>query len=278
MTREPYSLSSFLRILIMHSLALAGIWHFGWTWAAVAYAVFFYYARHFAIAGFFHRYFSHRSFKTSRGFQFFMACFGTMGGQKGPLSWATSHRLHHRYTEKPGDPHSPKVLGFGEAYIGWVLRKGALHTDMNLVKDFSAYPELVWVNRFHYLGPLLFLTFTALVGFVVETRFPALHTSQMQILVWGFLVSTLANAHSSMIVNTLCHLFGAKPHVTRDDSGNLWWLLPLSTGENWHNNHHAFPNRASAGIKWWEFDPIFWGILLLEKMGLVWDVVGRRES
>jgi stearoyl-CoA desaturase (delta-9 desaturase) len=274
MTRPPYSLVSIIRIILMHTLTVAGLYYYGWTWTAVGYAVVCYYLRHFAIAGFFHRYFSHRSFKTSRPFQFLMAGIGSMGGQKGPLSWATSHRLHHRYTEKPQDPHSPKVLGAPEAYIGWVLRKDALHTDLELMKDFAVFPEIVWINKFHYLWPMIFLAITALIGAKIES-IPGLHTSMMQIILWGFFVSTLANAHSAMIVNTLCHIFGSRPYKTRDESTNLWWLLPLSTGENWHNNHHAFPKMAASGLKWWEFDPIYWGIKGLEKMGLVWDVIDK---
>jgi stearoyl-CoA desaturase (delta-9 desaturase) len=272
---ERYSAISIFRIVTMHALAIAGIWYYGASWFSVLYAATVYYFRHFVIAAFFHRYFSHRSFKTSRPFQFLMAFFGTMGGQKGPLSWATSHRLHHRFTERPGDPHSPKVLGFGEAYIGWVLRKNALPTDLSLMKDFASFPELVWVNKHHYVGPLTFLLCTAGLGRWLEFRHPELGTSQMQLLVWGFVVATLLNAHSAMIVNTFCHLFGTKPFYTRDDSKNVWWLLPLSMGENWHNNHHAFPKMACSGLRWWQFDPVYWGVIALAKLGLVWDVVDK---
>lgn len=261
---------------MLHSLAVIGLLYYDWSWTAVAIGAFFYYLRHFAVAGFFHRYFSHRSFKTSRTFQFLMAFAGTLGGQKGPLSWATSHRLHHQHTEKALDPHSPKILGFKEAYIGWVLRKGALHTDFQLTKDFAVFPEIRWLDKYHYVGPALFFIFIASLGTWIENSFPQLHTSQMQIILWGFLISTLLNAHAAMTVNTLCHLFGKRPYQTRDDSSNIWWLLPFSAGENWHNNHHAFPKMASSGLKWWEFDPIYWGIKGLEKLGLVWDVVDKK--
>ncbi|MEK2647106.1 acyl-CoA desaturase [Bdellovibrio sp. BCCA] len=275
---KNYSLKHCLRILTMHLIALAGVLIYGWSWTAVGFALFTFYFRHFAVGGFYHRYFSHRSFKTSRPFQFVMAFWGTTSGHKGPLSWATSHRIHHKYAEKPGDPHSPKVLGFGRAYIGWLLQEDALPTDMTLMKDFSSYPEIIWINKYHFLGPLTFLGFTAAVGYFIENNFPSLQTTQMQIIVWGFLVSTLANAHIAMVINTFCHLFGTRRYETRDESYNIWWLMPFSIGENWHNNHHAYPKLAASGLKWWELDPIYWGIQLLAKLGLVWDVYDRSYA
>lgn len=270
-----YSIRHTLRIASAHIIAIGGAVYYGVTWPALIFALGTYYFRHFAVAGFYHRYFSHRSFKTSRAFQFIMALWGATSGHKGPLSWATSHRNHHRYVEKNGDPHSPHVLGFWEAYMGWVLRTDALPTDMKVMKDFARYPEIIWINRNHFIGTLAFLFFVVGSGFVIEQYFDFLNTTKEQIIIWGFFVSTLMNAHAAMIVNTLCHLFGKRNFDIPDESRNIWWLLPIGMGENWHNNHHAHPRRAKSGLKTWEWDPIYWGLCGLKTLGLIWDLHGE---
>jgi stearoyl-CoA desaturase (delta-9 desaturase) len=270
--RAPLSPVHVVRIGALHLVAIVGIVTYGVSLAALAVCLAGYAVRFFGVSGGYHRYFSHRSFRTSRAFQFLLGLLGASSGQKGPLSWVTSHRLHHQRADREGDPHSPGRLGFVEAYIGWVMRKGSLPTDERLVRDFEPYPEIFWLNRWHNVGPLLYLLVVLAIALWIPARRPEWNASAGQIVVWGFLVSTILSSHASMVVNTLSHLFGSRRFDTPDESRNLWWLSPWVLGEGWHNNHHARPTSATVAVRWWEFDPTYWTLKGLEKLGLVWDL------
>lgn len=275
--RISYSVISMVRVLLFHASALF-VFVVGWSPLALGVFLLSFFVRLFSISGGYHRYFSHRSYKTSRWFQFLLAGIGTTTGQKGPLSWATSHRDHHRYADTPSDPHSPLIYGWFHAHIGWVLTRRALPTSKHILKEYSEYPEIVFLNRFHYLGFTLYLLILFLLGTILNIYFPNLHTSGWQLLVWGGVLSTLFLLHGTCMINSLTHLVGEVDYETEDCSKNLSWLYLFTFGENWHNTHHKYPKSANTGIKRGQIDLIYYMILALEKLGVVWDVQTQEDN
>ncbi|HWU44084.1 MAG TPA: acyl-CoA desaturase [Bdellovibrio sp.] len=277
-THEVKTLSkvNILRIVLFHLSALS-VFYVGVSWTAFVIFFLSFFIRTFGVSAGYHRYFSHRSFKTSRFFQFVLAFLGASAGQKGPLSWATSHRIHHRTSDTQDDPHTPKK-GFFYGYLGWLLPVGALHTDLNLTADFARYPEIRWINKFHNIGPLTVILTCGFLGKYLRAHFPELNTNAFQLIVWGFILSTLATLHGTLMVNTICHS-EKKPHQsTHDFSRNVPWLLPFTLGENWHHNHHRYPKSANCGLEKNQIDFIYLGIRLLEKLGIVSEVNTKTPS
>jgi stearoyl-CoA desaturase (delta-9 desaturase) len=252
----------------MH-LACLGIFWVGVSRTAVEMAAALYAVRMFAITGFYHRYFAHRTFRTSRALQFAFACVGASCVQRGPLWWAAHHRRHHLHADTEGDPHSPRLKGLLWSHMGWFLTARGFRTDWQRIPDFARYPELRWLDRYDILVPVLLATGLYALGALLAHRAPALGTSGAQLLVWGFFVSTVALFHVTVTINSLAHRFGSRRFATRDDSRNNPWLALLTFGEGWHNNHHFFPGSVRQGFRWWEFDLTYYGLRLLAACGLV---------
>ncbi len=198
----------------VHLACFAVIW-VGWSWAAVAVAAALYVARMFAITGFYHRYFSHRSFKTSRAFQFVMAVWGASSVQRGPLWWAAHHRHHHQHSDDEADWHSPTRRGFWFAHMGWFLTKGAFATQAKYIRDLWRFPELRFIDRHDWLVPALLAAGTYALGAILEREAPGLGTNGPQMLVWGFFISTVVNYHATYTINSLSHVFGRRRFATR---------------------------------------------------------------
>jgi stearoyl-CoA desaturase (delta-9 desaturase) len=225
----------------------------------VGMAAVFYVVRMFAVTGVYHRYFAHRSYKTSRPFQFLLALLGTSATQKGPLWWAAAHRVHHKYSDTEKDVHSPKQRGFWYAHMGWWLGRDHETTHWKQIKDFAVYPELVFLDRWHVIGVFACMgTAAALRGF--------------DGFLWGYVVSTCLLLHGTFTINSLAHVYGARRYATSDTSRNNLWLALLTLGEGWHNNHHHHMQSANQGFFWWEVDVTFYVLKVLEAVGLVWDV------
>jgi len=229
--------------------------------------------RMFGLTAGYHRYFSHRSFKTSRFFQFVLAFLGAMSIQKDPLWWAAHHRNHHRYTDTTRDVHSPHVYGFFWSHMGWVMcKKNANLFPDELVPDLAKYPELKFLNR-HQKWPVLFYAFfVTVLGFVVQHAFPQWNTTAGQIFVWGFFISTIVLHHVTFLVNSAAHIWGSKSYETGEDSRNNWLVAFLTMGEGWHNNHHRFPGSERQGFFWWQIDVTHSILWVLAKLGWVWDL------
>lgn len=257
-------------LIFMHSVCL-GVFFVGASVAAVSIAFFLYVVRMVAITAFYHRYFSHRTFSTSRAAQFIFAVIGTSAVQRGPLWWAAHHRNHHQYSDQPGDPHSPKLSGFFWAHIGWITSDSNIPTDYSRVPDLVKYPELVFLNRFDWVVPVI--AGIGLFGFgeLLRVFAPQLGTSGLQLIVWGF-ISTICCFHATFCINSLAHVFGSRRFETADDSRNNFFLALIAMGEGWHNNHHRFPGLARQGLMWWEVDFSYYVIKALERLGIVWDV------
>ena len=249
-------LVSCVPFILVHLAALTGALLVPFSWKLFALCVGLYYARMaFTTIGY-HRYFAHRTFKTSRPFQFLLALFAETSAQKGVLWWAAHHRVHHRYSDLPGDPHSPR-LGFWESHMLWILRPQANATGE--IQDFEKFPELRWLNTYHLLPPVALA-----VGLFLAGGAPA--------LVWGFFVSTVLLWHGTFLVNSVNHVWGSRRYPTADTSRNNGLLALLTMGEGWHNNHHHYMSSANQGFFWWEIDLSFYLIRLFQGLGLVWDV------
>ena len=230
--------------------------------------------RMFGLTGGYHRYFCHRAFKTSRVFQFVLAWLGAAAAQKGPLWWAGHHRSHHRHSDTAADVHPPGVYGFFWAHIGWVMCPANLRTKMELMGDFARYRELTWLDRNHHVAPVSLAVALFLLGAWLESTAPALGVTGLQVLAVGFFLSTTVLYHVTFAVNSIGHTIGHRRFETRDASRNGFLLALLTGGEGWHNNHHRYPASERQGFYWWEIDPTHYVVVLLNALGIVWDVRG----
>jgi stearoyl-CoA desaturase (delta-9 desaturase) len=258
-------------IFIMHLLAL-GVLFTGFSWTAVIALAITYVVRVFALTAGFHRYFSHRSFKTSRVFQFIMAWVGTSAAQLGPMWWAANHRHHHQHSDQPEDIHSPVVNSAFWAHIGWVLCRAYGSIQHDRIKDLNKYPELRFIDRFHILPVLSLIGALYALGSGLNAAYPQLNTSGIQLVMWGFFLSTILVYHVTFCVNSVTHIVGKKRFNNSDESRNSFWVALLTFGEGWHNNHHRWPLSARQGMYWWELDLSYLMLRGLEKIGLVWDM------
>jgi stearoyl-CoA desaturase (delta-9 desaturase) len=242
----------------MH-LACVAVFFTGVNGIALALCGACYFVRMFGITAGYHRYFSHRSFKTSRLFQFVLAWLGCSAMQKGPLWWAAHHRHHHRYSDTPDDPHSPRTNSVWWSHIGWVLARDHEETNWQAIHDWSRYPELRWLNRHHWVPGIFLATLCVLIG-------------GWSGLAWGFFVSTVLLYHAVFAVNSLCHIFGRRRFATTDESRNNVLVAVLTLGEGWHNNHHHYQSSANQGFFWWEIDVSYYMLKVLGLFGLVWGL------
>ena len=262
----------------MH-LACVGVIRVGFSWLALWTALALYAVRMFALTGFYHRYFSHKAFKTSRAMQFAFALVGASCVQRGPLWWAAHHRDHHRHADSEHDIHSPLHRGFLWSHMGWFLTPRGFRTRWAAIGDLQRYPELRWLDRYDIVVPVLLAAGLYCIG---RWLGPAAGTSGPQLLVWGFFVSTVVLFHATVTINSLAHRFGTRRFATRDNSRNNWLLAVLTFGEGWHNNHHHFPGSARQGFRWWEVDLTYYVLRALAFCGLVWDLkpvpVGLRRA
>lgn len=260
-----------LPFLAAHLICFGVIW-VGWSPTAVLFAAGFYFLRMFAITGFYHRYFSHKTFKTNRFWQFVFAVVGGMSAQRGALWWASHHRFHHRHSDDEHDIHSPWQRGFWWSHVGWITCDYSFKTNYDAVRDFAKYPELVFINRFDTLVPILTAVSIFLLGVFLEAFFPGLGTNGPQMLIWGFFISTIVLFHGTVFINSLAHVWGKKRYNTIDQSRNNFWLSLITLGEGWHNNHHRYPATVRQGFYWWEIDITYYLLKMMSWLGIVWDL------
>lgn len=258
-------------LVFMH-LACIGIFFTGFSWVAVVALLITYFVRVFALTAGFHRYFSHRSFKTSRFFQFIMAWVGTSAAQMGPMWWAAHHRHHHQHSDTEEDVHSPVAKDLFWAHVGWVLCRTYGGTKTERVQDLYKFPELRFIDRLHALPAISLGLILYYIGQQLNFYYPGLGTSGWQLVMWGFFLSTALVYHVTFCVNSVTHIIGNKRFKNSDESRNNFWIALLTFGEGWHNNHHRYPLSARQGMYWWEFDLSYLLLRGLEKLGLVWDL------
>jgi len=257
--------------VLMHAGCLGVVWT-GWSPFAVALAVALYALRMFAITAFYHRYFAHRAFRASRGWQFVFAVLGATAVQRGPLWWAAHHRHHHVHSDRPGDAHSALQDGFLWSHMGWFLARENFATRSHLVRDLARYPELRWLDRYDVAVPAALGVGLWALGAWLEAAHPSLGTGPWQLVVWGFCISTVVLFHATFVINSLAHRWGARRYETGDESRNNPLLALITLGEGWHNNHHRYPSAARQGFYWWELDLSWYGLKLLAALGIVRDL------
>ncbi len=243
---------------LVHILAVAGVVWLGWSWKGFALAIALYYVRMFGVTGGYHRYFSHRTYKTSRWFQFVLALLATSSSQKGVIWWAAHHRVHHRKSDLTGDVHSAQIDGFWWSHVGWILSNKYEATDEHGVKDLMKYPELRWLDKWFLVPPIALGFGMWLVG-------------GWWALTW-FFVSTSLLWHGTFTINSLTHMIGKRRYKTTDNSRNHWLLALITMGEGWHNNHHFYMKSTRQGFFWWEIDPTYYVLRALQAVGIVWDI------
>ena len=255
---ERYRLVETIPFVLAHLACLAAIWT-GVHATDLIIAAGLYALRMFGVSAGYHRYFAHRSFKTSRAFAFFLAFLAQSSAQRGILWWAGNHRQHHRFSDTDKDVHSPALSGFWHAHFGWFFTDAHRDTDLAAVPDLAKYPELVWLDRHPYLPPIL----TALAVWLV---------AGWSGLIVGFFWSTVVLWHATFSINSLAHVVGRQRYVTGDHSRNNLWLALLTFGEGWHNNHHHYQSAARQGFRWYEIDVSYYLLKALAAAGLVWDL------
>ncbi len=260
-----------LPFIFLHLGCLAVLW-VGFSWISALAAVFLYLIRMFAITGFYHRYFSHKTFKTSRAGQFIFAVIGNSSMQRGPLWWAATHRHHHKHSDHEEDIHSPVISGFLWSHIGWLTSMKNFPTAYKSIPDLSKYPELVFLNRYDQTVPFAYGILMLIVGFALEKLFPTSGVTMGQYFICTFFISTTVLLHGTLFINSLAHVWGKRRYDTSDDSRNSWLLTFITLGEGWHNNHHRYPHSVRQGFRWWELDLTYYGLKLLSFTGLIWDL------
>ncbi|HWW89379.1 MAG TPA: fatty acid desaturase [Solirubrobacteraceae bacterium] len=229
----------------------------------------------------FHRLLTHRAFQTRRWLRYTLAVFGSMSVQGPVIDWVADHRKHHTFTDEDGDPHSPHaghgagmrgmVRGLWHAHVGWLWETHGQASSKRFARDLLEDRMMRRINKGFPLIALYSLALPFLLGLVLSGG--SLVTGGLSALLWGGLVRIFLVHHITWSINSICHFFGSRRFATDDESTNVFWLALPSLGEAWHHNHHAFPQSAFHGLRWYELDPSGWLILGLERIGLAWDVV-----
>ena len=258
-----------IAMTLFHVGAIAALFFFSWTNVAVA-AVMYFFAINVGIGMAYHRLLTHRGYKTPKWVEYFLTTCGTMALEGGPIFWVATHRVHHQNSDHEGDPHTPHE-GTWWAHAGWIISGRALHSETALLgryaPDLTRDPVHVWLSKFHWL-PLTIAGFLQLaLGAALASPGHRL-VGAIGMVLWGTFFRVTLGLHATWLVNSATHLWGKRRFETRDDSRNNWWVALLTGGEGWHNNHHAHPVSARHGLAWYEFDVNYYGIWLLEKIGL----------
>jgi stearoyl-CoA desaturase (delta-9 desaturase) len=248
-----------LPLYACHAVALIGPFLVPYSSGLVILAAALYAVRMLALSAGYHRYFAHRSYKTSRAFQFVLAFVGGTCTQRGALWWAANHRQHHRHSDGPEDIHSPLQHGLLWSHVGWILSKRFEEPRYDRIRDFARFPELRWLDRHHFVPSLALAAALLVVG-----GWPA--------VIWGSFVSSVFLWHCTFSINSIAHALGSRRYRTSDDSRNNAMLGVLAMGEGWHNNHHHYQSSARLGFFWWEVDCTYYLLKALAAVGLVWDL------
>jgi fatty-acid desaturase len=252
---------SVVALTVFHLLSLSAIFFFSLK-ALAATVVLTWISGSLGIGIGYHRLLTHRGFKTPKWFEYFLTLCGMLALQGGVINWVVTHRIHHAFTERPGDPHSPRH-GRWWSHIGWILRGTAQQhpqkTMQRYAPDLINDPVHVWLNRLYFV-PLIICG----IALLAWGGLPA--------VLWGVFFRVTFAHHSTWMVNSVTHLWGNRRFDTADDSTNNWWVALLTFGEGWHNNHHAFSRAARHGLAWYEIDLNWVAIRSLEFIGLAKDV------
>jgi stearoyl-CoA desaturase (delta-9 desaturase) len=247
-------------IYILLHLGCFGILYTGVSAEAMAVLCVAFLIRALGVSIVYHRYFAHRSFRTSRLMQFCLGLYGSLTVLGGLLWWAQTHREHHRHADTPDDIHSPAFHGFIYSHCGWFLDDRHRSLDLSKVRDLARFPELIWLERLDVLSKLSYIACCYWLFGIVG-------------VVWGFFVPAVIVLQMVHWIQSVSHSIGGyRRYASLDDSRNHWLFGIISFGEGFHHNHHCFPNSARLGLHWWEFDASYFVLLALEWSGLIWDL------
>ncbi len=236
-----------------------GVFFVPFRWSLVAWLAGSYFLRMFGVTAGYHRYFSHRSYKMGRAAQFLMAFLAQTSAQKGVLWWAAHHRHHHRHSDQEEDVHSPWQKGFWWAHVGWVVSNDWDEYDPKAIADFAKFPELRWLDRYHWVPAVVFGAAVLAMGG------PAAFW-------WGFVLSTVILYHGTFAINSVAHIYGTRRFDTPDYSRNNWVLAIPTMGEGWHNNHHFSLASCQQGYRWWEIDLTWYVLKFLSLLRITYDL------
>lgn len=257
-----------LVMLAFHALAAVALFHFTWRglWVAVA---LWWISTSLGIGIGYHRLLTHRGFRCPKWLEYSLAVCGTLALEGGPIFWVGVHRIHHQLTDKPGDPHSPRD-GKWWSHMGWVLLGQSLHDETEklapYVPDLRRDRFYLWLSHYHWMTQVV-------VGLAVYFAFG------WQVTLWAVFLRTVVGLHCTWLVNSATHIWGSRRWATGDDSTNSLLIALFTWGEGWHNNHHAHPNSARHGLRWWEVDTNWYVIRLMSALGLVRDIkLPRADS
>ena len=256
----------------VHFGALVGIFLVGISWPAVMAFLILLVIGSTGTTLCYHRYFAHRSFKTTRWFQLVLAVWGATALQRGPIWWAAVHREHHAKADTAEDWHSPRQ-GFWHAHMGWLDSPRILSVDTSRVPDLTKYAELRWLDVWHHVPSLILVAILGWLGAYLQAQFPELETSAWQMVIWGFFIKSTVVWQLTFAVNSVGHKWGERCFDTDDDSRNCpWWFGVLTFGDGYHNNHHRLPSAARQGFFAWQPDLTYHVINCFKTLGLVWDL------
>lgn len=258
-------------------LVCLGVLYTGVSPVALITAFAMYVIRGMGVTTGFHRLLAHRSFKTSRPVQFLFALAGSLAVQGGPLWWVAHHRAHHAETDTEEDIHSPVTRGMWAAHMGWMMSDEAFNEKGTNSRDLHKFPEIKALQRYYVWINLAQIGALYGLGSVLQATAPELGTSGLQMMVWGFFVSTVFTWHVTFMVNSVCHRYGNQAYNTGDASTNNVFIGILAFGEGWHNNHHQYPSSARHGLRWYQLDVTWYLIRVLSWLGLVNDLKLPKE-
>ena len=255
------------------------VWNDLLHWSDVAVFLIMYLVTGLGVTVGFHRHLTHRAFKAKPWVHGGLAIMGSMAIEGPVTAWVADHRKHHAFSDKEGDPHSPHVgheggvrgalTGLFHAHVGWLFIHTHRGAKARYAPDLQKDPVIRWVDKTFLLWVFVGLALAFALGYAIGGTLTAALTG----LLWGGGVRMLVVHHVTYSINSLCHFFGEKRYPTDDHSRNLLWLAVPTLGESWHNNHHAFPTSAAHGLRKRDIDPSAAVIRVMERLGLVWDVV-----
>lgn len=227
----------------------------------------------------YHRLLTHRSFETWKPVRYLLALMGATAAEGAPIIWVAQHRQHHSVPDEPGDPHSPHVErrpGFvGALRALWHSHYGHVFNQVAVIDPERYAPDLEKEAFFRVMEKCAAIPVAVsfMIPFAIGYWAGGSWAGAWTGLLWGGFVRLFAITHATGAVNSICHFFGRRTFDTADRSTDVWWLMPATFGESWHNGHHAFPTSARHGLLWWQIDPAWMTIWLMEKLGLAWNVV-----
>ena len=269
MSTDPIDLADSPRMNWTNIIAF-GLFHVGavaalfmFSWQALTVALFLYWmCTGLGISMGYHRLHTHRSYQVPLALEYFFAVCGTLTLEGGPIFWVATHRIHHQKSDQPGDPHSPRDGGWW-SHMGWLLVGESKHNNTPMMSKYA--PDLakdrfyVWLNNYHWVPMIVLGVLLFAIGGV-------------PFVLWGVCLRVVVGLHSTWLVNSATHMWGSRRFATRDDSRNNWLIALITSGEGWHNNHHAHPTSARHGLAWYEFDLSWIQIKILMFFGLAKSV------